>query len=77
LKKYSVKNRVIKERRVVGGQDGWFMPENSGKLATNQDPKKAFSGALGRGVLRFSRQAYRILVHILAIFAKIHENPSF
>jgi len=51
--------------------------EKQEKVAPNRGPKNAFSGPLGRGVLRFSARAYRILVHILAIFAKIHENPSF
>jgi len=53
------------------------MPEKTIECPNNRDPKKAFSGAPGRGVLRFFKKAYRNPVHILAILAKIRENLPF
>jgi len=47
------------------------------KTASYQALKIGFSGPSGRGVLRFSGQAYRNSVHILAIFAYFSQNGSF
>jgi len=52
-------------------------PKKTRKTSPDQGPKKSILGPLGRGVLRFSRRAYRILVHIFVIFADFHENVSF
>jgi len=47
------------------------------KMAKNDiksDPEKVFSGAPGRGVLRFLTRAYRRPVHFLPFFAIFSEN---
>jgi len=48
--------------------------ENEGKTAPKWASKIVFSGAPGRGVLRFFAGAYRNPVHILAIFAFFSQN---
>jgi len=44
------------------------------KMGIKSDPKKVFSGAPGRGVLRFLTRAYRRPVHFLPFFAVFSEN---
>jgi len=44
------------------------------KLGIKRGSKIVFSGAPGRGVLRFSGQAYRNSVHFLAIFRVFSKN---
>jgi len=46
----------------------------SGKKAGKTDPKKVFSGAPGRGVLRFFAGAYRRPVHFSAKNAVFSKN---
>jgi len=54
-------------------RDAW----DGRKTAPYRVPKKAFSGALGRGVLRFSARAYRNSVHILPKIAYFSQNVPF
>jgi len=63
--------------KVYGWQkDGQTRPETVCQ-ARKRDPKIRFWGPLGRGVLRFSRQAYRNSVHILAFFRVFRQNCPF
>jgi len=66
-----------KKRRAWDGRIPYAWIEKGELTAPDRGPKKSILGPLGRGVLRFSKKAYRNPVHILAILAKIRENLPF
>jgi len=68
---------VYWELDLLGGKRrGWVGVLDSGGLENRQKtgPKIVFSGAPGRGVLRFLAEAYRNPVHFLPIFAFFSQN---
>jgi len=65
------KNNIRKTVWVVDmgvGNTGLEMSKIGPKIGKNGGPKFVFSGAPGRGVLRFFARAYRNSVHFLPFF---------
>jgi len=54
--------------RLIGGCRVWKIHKNRAENRPKRGSKKVFSGAPGRGVLRFLAGGYRNPVHFLAFF---------